>query len=278
MTIGSVVVLYNPTKEEIKNINTYKGLVAWTIVIDNSANNLADVVNETVGQDSNVIYYSEKINMGLCRALNIGIDMLIEKGCNWAIVFDSDSKMEPDVISIYEKAIEFHKDQLDNIALFAPVHIFDRSSKRPYKGYKDIEWAMTSGCLFNCKLFKKQSGFMEELFVDGLDIDYCFKSHKNGYRVIECGEAVINHHPAKTRKFLGFQYGISPPNRYFMQVRSLIWCWRRYRKPKMLGFYLYKWMKVLLLFPRKREYIREMVKGTREGNRFVKGYSRDELQ
>ena len=61
-------------------------------------------------------------------------------------------------------------------------------------------------------------------------MDYCFKSHENGYLVIECGKAVINHHPAETRNCLGFKYGIASPYRYYMQARQLIWCWKRYKK------------------------------------------------
>ena len=78
---------------------------------------------------------------------------------------------------------------------------------------------MTSGWLINIEIFEKQNGFFEELFVDGLDMDYCFKSHENGYLVIECGKAVINHHPAETRNCLGFKYGIASPYRYYMQAK-----------------------------------------------------------
>ena len=134
---------------------------------------------------------------------------------------------------------------------------------------------MTSGCLFNCEIFKKQNGFMEELFVDGLDMDYCFKSHEKGYRIIECGEAVINHHPAETKSFLGFKYGIASPNRYYMQARALIWCWKRYKKPRMFGFYLYKWFKVLFLFPNKKMYVRKMIEGTKEANKLLKNLQKD---
>lgn len=42
---GAVVVLYNPTKDEIKNINTYKNLVAQTIVIDNSETSHRELVD-----------------------------------------------------------------------------------------------------------------------------------------------------------------------------------------------------------------------------------------
>ena len=103
-------------------------------------------------------------------------------------------------------------------------------------------------------------------------MDYCFKSHENGYLVVECGEAVINHHPAETKSFLGFKYGIASPYRYYMQARQLIWCWKRYKKPKAFCIYLYKWIKILLFFSTKREYISNMVRGTKEGNTLLRSH------
>jgi len=270
---GAVVVLYNPTEDEIKNINTYKNLVDRTIIIDNSVINHRELVDQMVMLNSKVSYYSEQKNLGLSKALNKGISMLLENGCQWALVFDADSKIESDIVSVYKRAIENYKceiNQKSKIAIFAPVHVFERSKNHPYHGYRDRKWVMTSGCLFECRIFKEQKGFMEELFVDGLDMDYCFKLHENGYRIIECGEAVINHHPAETKSFLGFKYGIASPDRYYMQARALIWCWKRYKRQEMLWFYLYKWFKVLFLFPNKKIYICKMIDGSRAAKILLK--------
>lgn len=208
-------------------------------------------------------YFSKQENMGLCKALNIGIKLLEESGCDWALLFDADSKLGSDIVTEYKKAIEDYKGK--QVALFTPVHVFDRSNAVPYSGYKNVDWSMTSGWLINIEIFEKQNGFFEELFVDGLDMDYCFKSHENGYLVIECGKAVINHHPAETRNCLGFKYGIASPYRYYMQARQLIWCWKRYKKTRIFFVYLYKWAKVLLLFDHKIDYIKSMAKGTSDG-------------
>lgn len=261
--IGSVVVLYNPTKDEIENINTYIANVDCAVIMDNSAKNNNKIVEALVTNKNKIQYFSKQENMGLCRALNIGIELLEREGCDWALLFDADSKLGSDIITEYKKAIEYYKGK--QVALFAPVHVFDRSNASTYNGYKNVDWSMTSGWLINIEIFKKQNGFFEKLFVDGLDMDYCFKSHENGYLVVECGEAVINHHPAETKKIFGFKYGIASPHRYYMQARQLIWCWRRYKKTKILFIYLYKWVKVLLLFDHKIEYIRNMLKGTSDG-------------
>lgn len=267
--LGAVVVLFNPTVNEINSINQYKNHVEQVIIIDNSEMDNRELLEQKVGLNTNVVYYSEKKNMGLSKALNIGMDMLMKNGCKWGMVLDADSKVDSDIVSVYMKAIA-DNENLSQVAIFSPVHIFDRSKKKPYHGYKTVEWAMTSGCLFNCQIFKEQAGFMEKLFVDGLDMDYCLRSNENGYKVIECGEAIVYHHPADTKNILGFKYGIASPTRYYMQARALVWCWRRYKKINMFLIYIYKWLKVIFLFPHKREYIRCMVLGTKEANKLLR--------
>lgn len=270
--IGSVVVLYNPSEDEIKNINTYISSVDYAVIIDNSKKDNKDLIDSIISDRKKVQYYSEHKNLGLCKGLNIGIDILRNNSCEWAVLFDADSKLGSDIFSVYKEAINKFKNV--KVAVFAPVHIFDRSKNKPYKGYKAVPWSMTSGWLINIEIFQKQQGFFEELFVDGLDMDYCFKSHENGYEVIECGEAIINHKPAMTKSVCGFKYGSASPYRYYMQARQLIWCWKRYHKPKVLLIYLYKWFKVVFLFPNKKGYLKEMIKGSKEGIVLWKIYSK----
>lgn len=268
--IGSVVVLYNPTLMEIENINSYIDKVDYAVIVDNSEIDNREILFSIINNPKKINYYSEKKNLGLCKGLNLGIEKLKEKGCEWAILFDADSKIGSDIFTIYKKAIDDYKNE--KVAVFAPVHIFDRSNNRPYKGYKEVSWSMTSGWLVNIEIFEKQYGFFEELFVDGLDMDYCFKSHENGYKVIECGEAIINHKPAETRQFFWFKYGIASPYRYYMQARQLIWCWKRYRKIKCLFIYLYKWIKVIIMFRDKISYVKSLKAGTIDGQKLLKKY------
>lgn len=275
--IGSVVVLYNPTIEEIKNINTYLAKVDFAEIIDNSECSNEDMINSIISDLSKVEYYTEQKNIGLCKGLNIGVNKLREKGCEWALLLDADSKIGTDILKVYQKAIKIYNNK--NVALFAPVHIFDRSSNKPYKGYKSVDWSMTSGWIVNIDIFVKQKGFFEELFVDGLDMDYCFKSHENGYEIIECGEAVINHNPAETKKVFGIiRYGIASPNRYYMQARQLIWCWKRYKKTKPIFIYLYKLGKVMFLFPNKMEYFNKIMKGTKDGFFLWRDYQTEKVR
>ena len=129
---------------------------------------------------------------------------------------------------------------------------------------------MTSGCFYNISIFEKIGGFMEELFVDGLDIDYCYRLNRRGYRVVELGDAQIKHYPAQTKtiSFGGstiLKYGYASPWRYYMAGRSLAWIALEYKSINALSWYFIKWAKIIFLFDNKRNYIRMMIKGSREG-------------
>lgn len=275
MLISSVVVLYNPTENEIKNINSYVDKVDFAFVIDNSPDNNFDLIKEYINEMNKVSYIHNSENVGLCRALNQGINLAIEVGCQWTVVFDADSKIATDIFRLYRNIIKTYKN-IEKVAVFAPQHSFDRSRKQIYKGYKEIDWAMTSGWLINNIVFKKINGFFEPLFVDGLDLDYCYYAREKGYRVIECGEAMIDHHPAisKTFKFLfrDIQLGTASPFRYYLQAKCLAWNYKRYHHFFDLKMYFIKWAKVIFFFDNKKEYMKNMIKGTIDGFKLYKEF------
>ena len=274
MLIGAIVVLYNPSFQEIKNIKDYYQKVDFTYIIDNSSKNNEKEVRDILrDENEHIKYFSFLENIGLCKALNFGMLQAKKDGCEWSLIMDADSSFISDIINVYVSIFKSDPE----VAIYAPVHIFDRSNNHEYKGVRSKEWVMTSGCFYKIDTFFEIGGFMEELFVDGLDIDFCYRAKEHGYKIVECGEALIKHHPAETHyaKLLGktlFKYGKSSPWRYYMQSRSCVWCFLRYRKIGDLIRYLWRWFKILFLFNDKREYIYQMNSGTKEGIKLYKNY------
>lgn len=274
--VSSIVVLYEPMPEEYSHICDYYGQVDIVYIIDNSKSDnrqpIETVLNDKFGNFSKMQYFHFPENIGLCKALNYGMSLSMEAGCDWALLMDADSSFITDIVAIY---IERLKDIEENVAVLAPVHIHDRSNAEEYIGEKELKWAMTSGCLYNVSIFKRIGGFKEELFVDGLDIDYCYKAREAGYRIVECGQALLRHYPAATKsvKFFGkiiLKYGVSSPQRYRMQIRSLVWLIRRYKQFPDVVRYCWKWAKVILFFDDKKKYIKEMKVGVSEGRHLAK--------
>lgn len=175
--------LYGPSVDEIRHILDYCDSVDAVYVLDNSQKNNEPLVLATVGQGRDgktrrIIYKHFGENIGLCRALNYGMGQACEAGFEWALLMDSDSSFLSDIIGEYLKFIKGNDTK--NIAVLSPVHIYDRGRKTGYAGNREVRWAMTSGCFYHVGIFKRVGGFKEELFVDGLDIDYCYKAARGG--------------------------------------------------------------------------------------------------
>jgi rhamnosyltransferase len=99
------------------------------------------------------------------------------------------------------------------------------------------------------------------MYFDGLDTEYCLRVLKHNYLIMECSEAVLNHHPAITRELkIGnkviFRYGIDSPVRYYYQFRSGYYLHKKFGDVKNDLFMLYKYLKVVFLFNNKAEYKR----------------------
>ena len=280
--IAGIVVLYEPDMERLKRISEYCDTVDHFFIVDNSKDDNFDKVNiafqneikryEGSGISEEITYYHCEKNVGLCAALNFGIDAARKTGCDWTLIMDDDSTFGTNVVKVYKEFLDS-----SDIAVLAPVHLHDRSKAQPYDGVREIKWAMTSGCLYNNEIFDKLGGFMEDLFVDGLDIDYCYRAIENGFRVVECGKASIIHHPCETRDFKVFgktilKYGYSSPWRYQMQCRSLVWTFLRYRHVKDLVMYGWKWVKAIVFFSEKNKYFHKMIEGSKEGKALYRKY------
>lgn len=275
MKINSVVVLYNPNESEIENINTYIDKVECVYVIDNSIEDNLFLIEKLVTPFHKVHYVHNVKNVGLCKALNQGVELSIEAGSQWTVVFDADSRMLTDIFEVYRHTIENYE-KLDDVAVFAPQHSFDRRKKSVYVGFREVDWAMTSGWLINNEIFKKLHGFFEPLFVDGLDLDYCYYAKEKGFKIVECGEAVLDHKPAisKEYSFLNkkIQLGTASPFRYYLQAKCLVWDYKRYHKLYDVKMYFIKWAKVLLFFDDKKNYVKNLIIGTKDGIKIYKEY------
>lgn len=282
--VCAIVVLYNPSAKDLTNIHDYMTSVNKLYVLDNSeSSHEKDVckiverqetgrgkIRNNISEIPEIEFRHFQINVGLCRALNYGMLRAAEDGFTWALLMDQDSSFMTNVIDAYECFLNSNrKEEIENIGVLAPVHIYDRSLRKSYDGHRYVKWAMTSGCLYNVSVFSKFGGFKEELFVDGLDMDYCYRIRSGGGRVVELSAAKISHIPAETRikniAGIKLRYGVSSPWRYGMQARALVWQMLAYKSFFAVLMYFVKFTKILLLFENKKKYLREWKKGSKEG-------------
>lgn len=269
MKDGAIVVLYNPEGCDFEHIRDYAGRVTYTLIIDNSQENHLLELEKRIHVDGDTIVYLHfPENIGLCRAMNLGMRQLHDIGCAWVLQMNSDSFFNNSILDIYREYIRTH--DCNKIAALAPIYNTDRKERRQSGKIRKLKRCMTSGSYMNTEVFMEIGGYQDFLFVEGLDNEYCIRARRKGFEFVECGDAVLNHAPGETREFriLGrtvFRYGYHSPQRYYAQARALVWIVMKYRTAYEFAFYCYKFLKIIFLFQHKKEFLLQYTRGTRDG-------------
>lgn len=259
--VAGIVVAYNIDKKEIlNNIYTYINFVDEVIIVDNSDNmgNLKDL--EKVEK---IKYINLIGNEGIAKALNKGIEYAIQNKYDFVLTMDQDSKFGNNLIDIYINYLD------DKTAIYSPNYIIERKKER--KSKKDVQevyWTMTSGNLVNLELYKIIGKFREDFFIDGVDYEYCLRTRKKGYKIIQCNNAKLIHCPGITRTkkilFKEYKYGYMSPIRMYYQIRNLSVIAKEYKSIKAYEILAIKFLKIIILFDKKKQFLKMYNKGIKD--------------
>jgi rhamnosyltransferase len=227
--IAGVVVLFNPQKSVLQNIQTYLSDVEILYIIDNSPNACHDVVEQIIRFDK-VKYITRNKNIGIAAALNIAAQKAIHEGFDYLLTMDQDSVASDGMIH----RMLLCSTNIESIGLITPFHQDRNAPKMPPK--QDVESvliAMTSGNLLNLTAYKKVGEFMEKLFIDFVDTEYCLRLQTHGFSVIRANRATLSHSLGHftSRRFFGltvYPYNHSPLRLYY-QTRNRFFLRRLYR-------------------------------------------------
>lgn len=278
MIIG-LIAMYMPKPNEIGNISKYIGELDYCYLLDDSAQDNSAVVQNLLDENpSKVEYYMNPYNMGLVGSVNNGFRMAIEKGADWVLVMNPDGTFQNNAISIFKKYIS--QNYTEDVGIICPVFNIDRRPKEAGIGTREVRYPDMTGCLYNTRILSQIGFYDQKTYFYGLDLEYCLRVKKNGYRIIECSEAVLNHKPAETYdvKLFGktiFKCGKDTPQRYYYQFRSAYYIWKKYHSFYCFAFHVYKWLKVVLFFDNKKEYYKMINLGINDAKKGFFGNIKD---
>ena len=219
MKLASVVVFYNPSKENINNINNYKKSVDIVYVVDNSDDEIVRI------KDTKKIKYIKlQENKGIAYALNVGAQNAIKDGFKWLLTLDQDSKMTSKILDEMKNYLDSNKDK--KIGLISPYQDIDSKEDIKSNDVENMIEVMTSGNIINLDAYKKIGGFKDWLFIDCVDTDYCMNLHRNGYKVLRLNNIVMKHELGnlKVHKLFNKEYPCynhNPIRRYYIVRNNL---------------------------------------------------------
>ncbi|MBT8385937.1 MAG: glycosyltransferase family 2 protein [Ignavibacteria bacterium] len=266
--IAGLVVLYNPDQNVIENIQSYINKLTMLYVVDNS-----EVCNikiaKTIKAFNNSKYIFNGENLGIAKALNIGAEEAIKDGFLFLFTFDQDSKVTPTMI---ETMLSFlRQNDYSSIGILSPFQDNKGYKKPPNNKFTEVSNIATSGNILNLDAYKQVGSFIDELFIDYVDVEYCLRLNYCGFKVIRLNEAILIHNLGNIvkRRFLFRKVAVTNHSalRLYYKTRNRFYVLRKY-KYKFPLFSIYNFFRLFMetlkvvCFERERiEKIRMMIKG-----------------
>lgn len=272
--LAGCVVLYNPDRSIIKNIESYLNFLNVLYVVDNSDKIDEDLVNDLRLLSSNIIHIPQYNNIGVASALNLSARLAINEKYNWLLTMDQDSYFQrTDFFNKWTRIVS--NDKIGLIAASYTIE-YDRWQKEYSAEFNEIHFAITSGDVINLKAWNEVGGFEDKLFIDEVDHDYCLKLRKNGYKILISREIVMGHqigefYPNDLDGETGNKKRtLHHPVRYYYMSRNVLYLCKKYFSTDFKFvlarfYYLMKSLiKIILMYPDKLTYLRFFFAGIKD--------------
>lgn len=291
--VCAIVITHNPDEKLVDLLRELEGQVDHTIIVDNASSAASTETITEATQFPNVTLIENSENLGVASALNQGLEKTIVLGYQWAITFDQDSKLAPDMVEKLWVTLLCNIDE-HKIGIIAP-QIIDRITghKSPFLQRRfhcifqrsqcedafleNVTTVITTGALINLSAFKALNGFRDDFFIDYVDTEFCLRLLLKGYTILVSCEAELLHTFGNRRKMnwgpFVFYPTFHPPERWYTISRNRIQMIKSYgfRIPHWLLYELvatsYILIRMLLTENERLEKLSALVRGTWDGLR-----------
>src|SRR5258708_730538 len=197
--VCAIVVTYRPDAAFPARLSGVSPQVGMTIIVDNGSSDAErDMLREAAsGPRIDLVFNAD--NLGLARALNIGIQRAATLGYSWVLLLDQDTRVEPDMVSTL-MAIHASFPDRERLAVLGSnfSDVTERTTdaighESPDEHWVEVERVITSGSLLPLETHFAIGPFREEFFIDYVDEEYCLRAKAKGYRIIKSRKHLISH-------------------------------------------------------------------------------------
>jgi len=225
-----IMVTYNPDLDTLRNaLSSISPQVTFTIIIDNTIGGFPEL-QKFEANNVKIIFFND--NMGIAYAQNIGIKMALKENVEYILLSDQDTLYPDDYVSNMVSSF----DNLQKIAAVAPIFIdavknsnegfiaispFGFKRIFPKNGKHRIRQAISSGSVLNAKYLEDIGLMDEKLFIDWVDLEWCWRAGKKGYKIIGNADVEIHHQLGDTALSIGFrEINLRSPIRHYYITRN----------------------------------------------------------
>jgi rhamnosyltransferase len=234
--IAAIIVIFNPNINQLmKTIHSLKDQVNEIVIIDNSIENL----NETLflKNSKRIKYIPLNKNFGIAKAQNLGLKFLLNKKYKFILLSDQDT-IFPDNYSEHMLK-SFYSMDSEFIAAIGPNFMeTNRNSKQGFEifngifrnriyptfGIHSVSQIIASGKIIYTKNLEKIGMMNEKLFIDWVDLEWCWRAKKNGFTILGNANVTIEHNLGDYSKdFIYKKFTLHNATRHYYIIRNAIY-------------------------------------------------------
>ena len=232
MRIATCVILYNPDDHVEENIKSYISNTEKIYLVDNSET-VSNTLKNLVTTSPKLKLIHDGLNEGIAKRLNTVCELALQEQFDFLLTMDQDSYFDNNNISKYINSIAEFK-RKNQVAMFGIN--YQQKSNKVRNGYKTVKLLITSGSIINLSNYKDIGDFDENLFIDFVDTDYCFKSILKGYKIILFPNIYMHHKIGTASKqislktFRSSHRSIHSGTRLYYMTRNFLFINKKYKK------------------------------------------------
>ena len=230
--IALVIVLYNPSSDDLKFIKAISSIY-FGIIVDNS-----QIRNFTEDEIGKMVYKPLMENTGIAHAQNIALRYLMNHKCPQYVLFmDQDSRYSqsfPCDMTLEYKRI---KENIPNLFLLGP-DIINKETGTEYKsifhheknifnGFVSKREIISSGSIADWKTITKIRFMINSLFIDFVDFEWCWRARRMGYVCGITKNVILKHKVGiHSKSVCKYTFMTWSSIRYYYQYRNYLWLTR----------------------------------------------------
>lgn len=249
--VVAVVVTYEPEAQALAAmLAALAPQVAALVIVDNGSRSTAKLHLPAAGVHP-VHWIRLEENLGIGAAQNLGVQWAREQGADYVLLSDQDSEPAPEMVRQLVIVAQGLVMEGVPLALVAPDYVDDRQAVQiPFmhlvdgrpswfgcddaRGTPEITTAIASGALIPLATLNAVGGMRESLFIDLVDIEWCFRARAHGFHAFgACGAKLRHNLGEQPTRVLGRRLATHSPLRNYYFYRNAVWLFRQRYVPRV---------------------------------------------
>ena len=222
----------------------------WVVIIDNASAE-TEYLDTLACQQPGVTIVRNTHNRGISGGINQVIEHAREVGARFVVAFDQDTKISPDLIDVLASDIESKQGKGEPVAAIGPLVVDDYTDyPLPFISFRlpwnsrhrreesaageqmvACDFLISSACLIPMQVIDDVGPMNEALFIDNVDLEWCFRATHKGYKIYGDFGAAIRQQIGENHTKIPFTKAViryHDYRRHYYMTRNRLWLYRQH--------------------------------------------------